>query len=298
MNRAKQNPGSDAGSALAALAVKEGRALERALAQRKERQDGIHKARKASRRLRSLLTFLLSASNRRSASLDKRLKKLAGGLSSLRDAHMAARTARLLAATHQAALAPPVLDALEERGKALLQSALEGDPDWRHRRVDAQRIVIAIARLPWTRIHTDEMKNALQRGGRRVKKAKQKACAERSEAAYHRWRRRARKLRYQLEFVHKIGHAMNLKKNRAKRYDDRLKDLRLTVDRLGWRQDFYVFLAAVDQLPATAEVVASRDALHKKSPSLSETSPPTPKSRLDRAFVAHGSHASAHASAQ
>jgi CHAD domain-containing protein len=291
MNDAKRNPAS-VGSALATLAVKECRPLERALAQRKGRQDGIHVARKSSRRLRSLITFLRSVSGRRTAALDKDLKQLAGGLSSLRDAHMAARTARLLATTHQAALTPSLLNALEDRSKALLKQALEKDPDWRRRRTKAHRIVTAMTRLPWQQIDAVEVIKVLKRSHRRVEKAKEKALEQRSMPAYHRWRRRARKLRYQLEFVHKIRRAMDMTKERAQQYDDCLKDLRLTIDQLGWRQDFDVFLKAVDQLPDSAEVVALREALRKKSPALSKALPPAPKSKVDRAFVAHGSRAS------
>ncbi|WP_158543203.1 CHAD domain-containing protein [Dyella psychrodurans] len=263
--------------------------MERALALRKGRHDGIHEARKSSRRLRSLLAFLPAAIDRRTTTLDKSLKQLAGGFSSLRDAHVAARTARLLATTHHAALTSSLLDALEDQSKATLKQALEKDPGWRRRRAKAHRIATAMARLPWQQVDAIEVRKALKQSIRRTKKAKKKALEERSVPAYHRWRRRARQLRYQLEFVRKVRRVMDIKKRRAERYDDRLKDLTLTIDRLGWRQDFGVFLRAVEQLPASPDVVALREGLRRKSSALSKVSPPMPKSRLDRAFVVHGS---------
>jgi CHAD domain-containing protein len=289
MGDVRQRRGSNLGSALQALANKECLVLEQALRSRKGRQDGIHDARKASRRLRSLLTFLPAMADRRAALLDKRLKQLAGSFAAVRDAHMAAHTARLLATTHQAALTPSLLDALESRAKAMLKQALKKDPNWLARRVKAHRIAAATARLPWQHIKADEIEKALKRHIRRVKKARKKALAERTADAYHRWRRRARKLRYQLEWVHKVDGAMDIKKKRAKRYDERLKDLKLTIDQLGWRQDFTVFRSALEQLPASTDAIALRDSLQQKAPALAKASPPAPKSKADRAFVARGS---------
>jgi CHAD domain-containing protein len=289
MSDAEPRKGSPSGTTLYVLAHKECLALERALRLRKGRQDGIHNARKSSRRLRSLLTFLPSTVDKRKTALHKSLKQLAGSFSSTRDAHMAARTARLLATTHQAALTPTLLDAFEDRSKAILKQALKKDPDWRAHRAKVRRIVAAIARLPWQQVNAAEVKKAVKRNIRRVKKARKKALEERTAPAYHRWRRRARKLRYQLEWVHNARDAVGIKKKRAKRYDDRLKDLKLTIDQLGWRQDFAVFRKAVDQLPASADAIALRASLQRTSSSLSKASPPTPRSKVERAFVAHGS---------
>jgi len=270
MSDAKQRKGSNLGSVLYALANKECLALEQALRSRKARQDGIHDARRAGRRLRNLLTLVPAMAGRRTASLDKRLKLLGDSFASLRDAHMAAHTARLLATTHQAALTPSIIDALEDHAKAMLKQALKKDPHWRERRAKAHRIVIAVARLPWQNISPYDVARALKRHVRRVKKAKKKALADRTAPAYHRWRRRARMLRYQLEWARKVRGAMGIKNTRAKRYDDQLKDLKLTVDQLGWRQDFAVFRNAVDQLPASTDAVALRDSLRQKASSLSK----------------------------
>jgi CHAD domain-containing protein len=289
MSDAKQGKSSNLGSALHALANKECLTLEQALKARKGRQDGIHDARKACRRLRSLLTFLPATADRRVALLDKRLKQLGGSFASVRDAHMAAHTARLLATTHQAALTPSLLNALESRAKTLLKQALKKDPNWRGRRVKAHRIAAAMAHLPWQHIDADDISKVLKRHTHRVRKSRKKALDERTPPAYHRWRRQARKLRYQLEWVHKVQGAMGIKKKRARRYDERLKDLKLTIDQLGWRQDFTVFRSTVEQLPASADALALRKSLQQKAPSLSKASPPVPKSKADRAIVARGS---------
>jgi CHAD domain-containing protein len=293
MNDAKPSKASTPGSVLRALAAKECLALEHALVQRKRRQDGIHEVRKSSRRLRSLLGFLKPLSDQRVLTLDKNLKQLARGFSPLRDAHVAARTARLLVTSHEVTLTSTLLAQFDEHSKALLENALEKDPDWHRRHVKARRIAKAFDGLPWQELTPDAIKKALKRNIRRTKKARELALEDRSVASYHRWRRRARQLRYQLEFLRKARRTLHMKKKRLQQYDSRIKRLSLLVDRLGWRQDFQVFLKMLEQLPNSTEAVALREKLRETSSVLSKASPTLPKSKPDRSFIAHGAHASA-----
>ncbi|MFK2873601.1 CHAD domain-containing protein [Dyella lipolytica] len=289
MNDAKQCKSLDIGSALGALAAKECQSLEHALALRKGRHDGIHEARKSSRRLRSLLAFLEPRSDRRIASLDKTLKQLVDSFSALRDAHVAARTARLLAATHAATLTPSLMDALEHRSAALLDEALENDPHWRRRSAKVRRIAVAIEGLPWQQVTPSTAKKVLKQHVQRMKKVRQAALEERTTPAFHRWRRRARQVRYQLEFLRTARRKVGMKKRRTEQYEARIKRLSLLSDRLGWRQDFQVFMSALDQLPASIDIVALRAALSTKSATLSKVSPPEPVTKSVRMFIAHGS---------
>jgi CHAD domain-containing protein len=267
MNKTKRGNKLAIGTALGTLAVKECRSLLQGLAAHKGHHEGIHAARRASRRLRSVLAFV--SDNELATGLDKALRQLAHGFSDLRDAHVVTRTARRLASSYEA-LTPAVIDRLENRSQVLLDAALEKDPDWQRRMRKAKRITAAIETLDWQAVTLPMAKDALRHSVKRMKKARRKALEQRTDTTFHRWRRRARQVRYQLDFLRKAYHVANTKKAS---YDKRIKQLGLIIDRLGWRQDFQVFLATLDSLPATAEVVALREALARKSAVLAKVSP-------------------------
>jgi len=256
------------GPALRALATREGRALQRALAMQKKRQEGIHEARKACRRLRSLLLLL---PNQPTDALDRDLQKLAHGLAPLRDAHIAVRTAKLLATARTNLLTPAVIHALEDRCERIVGHALQDDPQWRRRRTAARGIIARLGNLSWQGTPAADAKKTLKRTRRKMKKAHREALEQRTPTALHRWRRRTRKLRYQLEFLRKARRMAGMKK----RYGKRIKQLTATTDQLGWRQDFQIFLDAVGQLPDNADVIALRRELKSKSASWSESEPQT-----------------------
>ncbi|GGA43065.1 CHAD domain-containing protein [Dyella nitratireducens] len=268
INKTKHDSLPSLGSALSTLATRECRRLLRALAMRKQRQEGIHEARKSCRRLRSILPLL--PPEQPTDAVDHGLRELAHSLAPLRDAHMAVRTAKLLATAHETSITRPVLQALERRCEQMIDHALKQDPHWRQRRVEAQRIVAAIHALSWHDIRPSLAIQTLKHSKRRVKKARRKALALRTPAASHRWRRRARKLRYQLEFLRKARRMAGMKKHRTQQYGEQAKHLSAVTDQLGWRQDFQIFLDAVKQLPNSAKVLALRQELKSKSASWSE----------------------------
>lgn len=267
MNKTTRESMPALGPALGALAARECRSLLRALAMRKKRQEGIHAARKSCRHLRSLLTLL--PSDQPTDALDRNLKQLADELAPLRDAHIALHTARLLAAAHETWLTSGVIDALQQHCERVLDDALADDPNWRHRRAQAQRIVEALHALSWQDVRASVAKKTIKRSKRRVKKARDDAQAQATPATSHRWRRRARQLRYQLEFLRKAQRMAGMKK----RYGERIKHLGALTDQLGWRQDFQIFLDAVQALPNSAEVRALRRQLALKTASWSKSEP-------------------------
>jgi CHAD domain-containing protein len=274
MNKTKRGDKIKIGSAMGALATKECCSLQQALAAHKGHHAGIHDTRRSCRRLRSMLAFLpISTDSQQVKTLDKALQQLMRSFSELRDAHVVTRTARLLANSHSATLTPALIGLLESRCMAMLDAALEQDPEWRRRRSKAERIAATLETLDWQSINPSSAKEALKRSIKRMKKARRIALEERTDVACHRWRRRTRQVRYQLEFLRKARHMAGLKKSRAQQYDARIKQLGLITDRLGWRQDFQMFLATLDQWPASADVQALRDALTQKSAALSKTSP-------------------------
>lgn len=271
MNKTKHSHKPAIGTALATLAARECRSLQQALTARKGHHEGIHAARRACRRLRSLLTFL--ADDPQAVALDKALRPLMRGFSDLRDAHIATRTAQRLASSYEAAITPALIDLLERRSQASLNAALEKDPEWQRRSRKARRITSAFAALNWQAVSLTSAKKALKHSVKRMKKAHRTAQERRTDTAFHRWRRRARQTRYLLQFLRKIHHAAGMKKEDTRQYELHIKRLGLVIDKLGWKQDFQVFLTTLDNLPATTDVIALREALAKKSAVLSKVSP-------------------------
>jgi CHAD domain-containing protein len=291
MNIAKQDSALTIGLAFSALAAQECKSLQRALAMKKQHHNGIHRARKSCRRLRSLLAFWGPQPTKQVAAMDNALRQLLRGFSVLRDAHIAKRTARLLASAHEARLTPALLDALENHSAELLRDALKADPDWRRKRSKVERLAMRLQGLPWQDITPSRVKHVIDHSDKRVKKARKKAIDERTADAFHRWRRRARKLRYELELASKARKAAGMKNARSKRYAERAKKLVLVTDRLGWRQDFQVFLQTLDALAETSiDAAALSHALKRKSSELSsQAALSTPKIKANRAYVAQDS---------
>lgn len=271
MNKSRQH-GPSLGSALKMLVAGDCRSLLRALAMRKDRQTGIHEARKACRRLRGLLSFL--PSEQTTDALDEALRSIVHSFAPQRDAYIAARTARLLATQHETSLTPEVIDALDHHAAQELDEALHDDPNWQRRRADARRIIDALEVLPWQIVRSSSAKKTLKKTARKMKKAHEQAQTERTPEAFHRWRRRARKLRYQLELLRKARRLAGMKKRKTEKYGERAKHLGHTTDQLGWRQDFQIFLHAVEQLPDSSGVQALRRTLKSKSTNWSDSEPP------------------------
>jgi len=291
MNHAKSGSDLTIGLAFGTLAAKECKSLQRALAMKKQRQSGIHRARKSCRRLRSLLVFIGPKPTKQAIVLDNTLRELLRGLSALRDAHIAKRTARLLASAHETTLTPVLLAALQKHSTTLLRDALKADPDWRRKRYKAERLAIQFQRLPWQEIHPSWVKEVIALSAKRVKKTRKRATDQRAPDAFHRWRRRARKLRYQLELASHARKLAGMKKAPSKRYAERAEKLALVTDRLGWRQDFQVFLQTLDQLADTCvDAAASSAALKRKSSELSlRANVSGRKTRTGHAYIARES---------
>lgn len=191
------------GPLFAAAADRECRRIVRALADTRHRHHGIHRARKAIRTLRAQLGLLKPALDRpdreRLRRIDARLKRLCRSLSPLRDAHVAAVTASTL----RGAVTPGARSALEAalvlRRDETLADALRQDPGFRDRRVATAAIRAEVAALPWHALGERAARRALRRSRKRVERAERKARRLPTSPMRHRWRRRLRRLRLQLE---------------------------------------------------------------------------------------------------
>jgi CHAD domain-containing protein len=112
------------GSVFAALAQEQADLALRSLAQRRNRHGAIHATRKAIRRLRSLLALCRHSLEPEVSVVDRKLKRLASGLSRLRNAHVVVVTASRLARGDDRDIWLDVASRLEARRDALLADAL------------------------------------------------------------------------------------------------------------------------------------------------------------------------------
>lgn len=218
-----------------AAAHKECAAILRALASRRHIHVSIHGARRAIRRLRALL-FLVQERLEDAAAIDRKLERLGDSLSALRDAHVMVDTAEGLAARGKTKQWAAAIHRLLRRRYGLVQRALARDPDFRRRRRVIERAARQLGDLAWHKLKAADVRQALERSCRRVAKAEARARTDPVPANLHRWRRRVRKLRMQMEALARIE--PDLAKDAAKESASKnAKALHKLSDQLGAFQD-------------------------------------------------------------
>ena len=186
------------GLELAEVASRQAHEVRQALEKKRDRHLAVHAARKAIRRLRGTLALGRDVFGAEFAAIDRSLDRLADGLSALRDAQVVVETAAKLANTRHPYW-KKISGQLKHRRDFLLDAALRRDPDFSKRRVRISRIELAIADLPWTELTRKVVRNAVLHSFKRLEKAHAAARADGSSSSIHRWRKRVRRLRLQLE---------------------------------------------------------------------------------------------------
>ena len=247
---------------VALLAREECRAIGRALAAKRRVHTGIHDARKAIRRLRALLA-LVEDRIEGAGPIDVALERLGDGLSGLRDAHVAVETARKLG-RHRKRWRPAIA-ALEARRDARLERVLALDPGFERRRDLVKRLEARLQFLDWSRLRLTDLEQGLEASQLRVDTAEKHAAFEPVPENLHRWRRRVRRLRFQLEGVGKVSPEVMLKSSRLHPGRDP-KALRRLGDALGDRRDEQMLESALRRLrglPHRPELIAQ---LHEGRP--------------------------------
>jgi CHAD domain-containing protein len=240
-----QTPGTKLGEDLLAMALHDCRAVRQALTRRDDSCDSVHEARKAIRRLRALLA-LANGSVERLDGFDAQLDRLGDGLSALRDAQVALLAGRHIAERNPAAPWPEVLATLERRRDLLLEQERKRDPGFGRRRRALTRVESGLQALAWS-VRKKDIRAALQRSQRRDTRARRAAEAMPLPANLHRWRRRTRRLRMQLEALQAL--APNLARELARpSLKKQLRRLQARADALGWYQDLQVLRALVQRM--------------------------------------------------
>jgi CHAD domain-containing protein len=239
------------GSALATLARRQCKAVAKALANRKDRHRGIHEARKAIRKLRSLLGLVNVAVGQDTAKIDIALRHQAKRLSALRDSQVAVAMAEKLAIgddTGEWAVAAQVLAVQRD---LLLEMQLRKDPGFARRIAAIIDIAAVIDKLRWKRVGQKSLQLAIKKSHRQGAKSERDAAEQRTPASLHRWRRRVRRLRLQLEAIHALNRLSGVVAIQASEphKNKSTKALARLADQLGWRQDIQVLRSALKTFP-------------------------------------------------
>lgn len=242
------------GSATLALVRRECRSIARALGRKRELHAGVHRARKAIRRLRSILA-LIDGRLEATAGIDRGLNRLGDGLSELRDAHVLVELAESFAREARQQWAPMV-GHLTRRRDRCAERVLADDPGFARRRAEVRRLAADLDALDWQRLGDKHLAAGWKRGHKRVARAGRRARREPTPDHLHRLRRRMRRLRMQWDALRVVAPDVAGSGARAMARKD-IKALRESIDRLGRLQDLRVLGDAVRD----AADVPGRDAL-------------------------------------
>jgi CHAD domain-containing protein len=258
---------SELGAALHMLALQELRVLCEALEHITARHRRVHEARKAIRRLRSLLLLGRNKFGRHGAKLDAQLKILANSLSELRDAHVVVEISARIGRKAKDADARHRWKKLQRqlavRRKLILHAVLNADPAFAGRRDEVARLGGTLDILPWHMLDTGDIQESLARSLRRVMSAEMIAISSDASAENrHRWRRRLRRLRMQWSLLKVLQKQLHLvaTSNSAHHVLAWLRDKAFgfkqashVADALGIEQDLGLLHTALLRLPGSRE---------------------------------------------
>lgn len=229
------------------LARRECAAILQGLAATDAPEPAIHSARKAIRRLRALLA-LLERSELDLDRADASLQRLGDSLSDVRDAHVVAEAAERLQVDHPEVQLGPACEALQRRSERVMRNEMDKDPLLGRRRKQLADVTLWLDALPWHAVKSSDIKAGLLHSERRARKAQKRAAHDNSPENVHRWRRRVRRLRMQLEALPELG----LKTAAlvvALHGTGKTKALHKLSDQLGWQQDLRMLRNLVRPMP-------------------------------------------------
>lgn len=225
------------GAALCLHALDELDAASAALADA-DLHEGVHHARKSLRRVRAMLALgdgILGPGGRL---LDRELRRLNEGLSTLRDAHALVETLRRLRKRKRSQASRELLDRAHEAAvvarDASATAALLADPAMEQRRSMIAVVRSALPALAWDRVSANGMRMAIADADARAHKARERAQRSGKDSDWHRWRRRARRASQQRHSLGAIGLPVH---DAPDAFDKR------TTERLGEAQDLSLLLA-------------------------------------------------------
>jgi hypothetical protein len=165
------------------------------------RHDGIHEARKCIRRAKAALAIGRREFGTTGKRINDELGRICRGLSLLRDGHALVEALQRLRDGASGALQdvlPEAESAARQRRDRLLEAALVRDPNLHSRRQRLVQATTRLQRLDWESIGADDVKAAIRRSERRLKKAGRQVQRNMDDnESWHDYRRRLRRLRQQ-----------------------------------------------------------------------------------------------------
>ena len=161
---------------------------------------GVHRARKSIRRARAVLALGDTTLGPGAELLDHELRRLNRSLSSLRDAQaLVGVLDRLLARPHDEPTAR-LLKRVRRAARAY-RAACASEPglagELARTRALLATVRAALEGLPWDALSRVQVEEALAHSARRADSAGRRACADGGAEAWHRWRRRTRRMSQQ-----------------------------------------------------------------------------------------------------
>ncbi len=237
----------DTGKELERLCAAQMVALIVRLRKSRHRHRGIHEARRAIRRVRSILAFMPAKAGARVDAVDRKLRALALELSPLRDAHVAFElaTRRVVDGTaNDHARWQDIERGLRRARAHLLKQALSDDGAFQRKIASAEEIAAELEALDWRRLSAVRIHKTLTQSEARAEKAKTRLRRRPSLREKHRWRRRLRRLRMQVSALEASGH-VDADVVRLKR---RLPAMKVQADKIGERLDERLLIEAIHVL--------------------------------------------------
>jgi len=239
-------PRHSTGLALGSLVHEECRAAMRALAAPKAIHTRVHEARKAIRRTRALLALAEDGDAPFDIGpADRILRRVGDSLSRMRDAHASIDTARRVGTQTGSKRWRPVVTALRERAAGLVAHELERDPGLARRRATLEGALHYLDQLPWDALTARQIRDGLACQQRRVERAARRAGKHPDADHLHRWRRKVRRLRMQVDALPKLKPGWS----KSTPSTPKSKSLHKLSDALGYEQDLHVLVALLRRLP-------------------------------------------------
>lgn len=167
---------------------------------------GVHQARKALRRVRATLALGADTLGPGAALVDRELRRINDGLSSLRDAQALVETLdRQLAIGHATATMRLLRRARRLAAASRVTAARADDPGLAGRRAMLQVLRAALVALPWAAVPASQLRAGLADSQSRLDRARARALTTGRDSHWHRWRRRARRLSQLRRALHASG---------------------------------------------------------------------------------------------
>lgn len=236
---------------LAALILEEAgrecQVLGRAFELSDKPHENVHAARKSIRRLRSVLA-LLGRDDGGILLLSKRLQTMAHGLSSLRDAHVALVLATQMARDEgdgSGSVWAAPLDRLAQLEQARLKQVLIDDPGFKRHRTEVDTLCVLLRTSCTCHVGASQIRQALEHSEHRLDRVRHGAHRRPEAGSIHRWRRKARRFRMQLQTVARLDGNAHVSLAVHFRKGQR-NELGHVVDALGYLQDLFLLRALVE----------------------------------------------------